>query len=47
MDAYGGKKAAKVKRQEIKAAKEIFMEIKKINPHYRLVSERLKEIGTN
>ncbi len=40
------KAEACLKLKKIKAAKEIFMEIKKINPHYRLVSERLKEIGT-
>jgi len=40
------KAEACLKLKKIKAAEELFVLIKKINPHYRLVRERLKEIGT-
>ena len=40
------KAEACLKLKKIKMAKQLFMEIKKYNPHYRLVGERLKEIET-
>lgn len=41
------KAEACLKLKKIKMAKELYLEIKKINPHYRLVSERLRAIETN
>ncbi len=40
------KAEACVKVKKIKMAKEIFAQIKKFNPHYRLVGERLKALET-
>lgn len=40
------KAEACLKLKKIQMAKDIFSEIKKINPHYRLVNERLKTIET-
>jgi tetratricopeptide (TPR) repeat protein len=40
------KAEACLKLKKIKMAKEIFNDIKKVNPHYRLVKERLKTLET-